>query len=121
MNGFITFREKENNELAYFILGREFPHYIGIISIYPKEGAIAKTPIAGYNLWVVFHSTLRGAMIPSYKNVIEEIQSVMENMATFYLSERILPDATRYKKFKLKIDDNSELGQLHSAGEIQSD
>lgn len=104
MSPFITYREKdEAGNLQYYILQKDFPHIIGVVANRPAEGNWY-SPIAGYYLYVVFNYTLRGKMIPSYKNISEEISSVLDKMATWYLAERILFDEKRYKKFKIKQD-----------------
>ena len=104
MNKFITYREKdEAGILQYYILQKDFPHIIGIIDNKPSEGNWY-SPIAGYYLYVVFNYTLRGKMIPSYKNIGEEISAVLDSMATWFCAERILPDEKKYKKFKINQD-----------------
>lgn len=101
MNPYITFRDKDKEgNLQYYILQREFPHYIGLISEYPKAGNWYSA-IAGHNLWVLFGGTLRGNMVPGYQNLEAGIQVIMDGMALWYLENRILPDEKRYKKFKI--------------------
>lgn len=103
MNPYITFRDKdEEGNLQYYILQRDFPHFVGRIVYTPVEGAIANEPIAGYNMWVTFANTLRGNFLPSYKNIKDEINSVMFSMSAWFYSERILIDKDRFKKFKIK-------------------
>ena len=106
MNPYITFRDKDKNgDLQYYILQRDFPHYVGRIVVSPKQGALINQSIAGYNLWVCFDGTLRGNFIPSYSTVTEEISNVYFNMAAWFYSERIVMDKNRFKKFKIKTDE----------------
>lgn len=108
MNPFITFRDKDkNNELQYYILQREFPHFCGLISHYPKEGDLANQSISGYSLWITFSGTIRGQIIPSYTNIAKEINSVFESMASWFYANRILTDKKRFEKFKIKNNDSS--------------
>lgn len=102
MNPFITFRDKdENGEMQYYILQRAFPHFVGRISPVPIEGALANEPVAGYNLWITWNSTLRGNFIPDYRNFDKEIANVFIDMATWFYAERIAMDKNRFKKFKI--------------------
>lgn len=104
---YITFREPgANGDLEYYILQKEFPHYLGRIVTYPVEGAIINQPIAGYNMWVTFEYTLRGKMIPGYKDVQKEIEEIFFNMAAWFWAERIVTDTSRYKKFKINATNN---------------
>lgn len=101
MTPYITYRDKdEKGNLQYYILQRNFPHFVSVISAIPKTGTW-QSAVAGYNLWVIFNGTLRGNMIPDYKNISEEIQMVLDSMAGWYCSERIVPDPKRFKKFKI--------------------
>ena len=102
MSPFITFRDKdEDGKLQYFILQRDFPHFVGIIREYPSTGNWCSA-VAGHNLWVTFSETLRGNVVPSYKNISDEIQSVMDNMAAWFHAERIVLNEGKFKKFKIK-------------------
>jgi len=99
---FKTYRELDDDgKLAYYIVQKDFPHYVGVISTTPKKKFIEPSPIAGYNLWVTLDGTLRGNFIPSYKNITDEIVVVLDKMANWYLQQRIIPDYKRYKKFKI--------------------
>jgi len=106
MQPFITYREKdESGNLQYYILQKDFPHLVGRLDAKPSEGSWC-SPVAGYNLWVVFNYTLRGKMIPSYKNISEQISAVLDSMATWFFAQRILLEEKKYKKFKIKQDDS---------------
>jgi len=103
MTKYITFREKDDKgELQYYILQRDFPHYVGLISNAPKESVLMQAPIAGHYLWVVFSGTLRGNMIPAYQEIYKEIESVFTNMSEWYYINRIKPNEKKYKKFKIQ-------------------
>ena len=101
MSPFITYRDtNDNGELNYYILQREFPNYIGLISVYREKVLVDAIDIIGYNLWIVFNGTIKGSMIPSYKNVHEEIKDVLKEMSEWYYINRVIPQEKKYKKFK---------------------
>lgn len=79
---------------------------IAKISEYPIDKTLCCQSIAGYNLYLVFAGTLRGNMLPSYKDINAEVRIVFEMMALWFYNERILPDKKRYQKFKIKSDDS---------------
>jgi hypothetical protein len=99
---FITYREKDKSGvLQYYVLQKEYPHFVGIISSIPISGTW-QSPIAGHNLWVVFNGTLRGNLIPAYQKIGDDIQASLDNMAAWFYNERIKPDEKKYSKFKIK-------------------
>ncbi len=105
MNKFVTFRDSnESGELHYYILQRDFPHYIARISTESTQGSLLRVTIPQYNMWLVFAGTLRGAVIPSYKDVMDEIKTVVLDMADWYLQNRISPNPKKYKKWHLQQD-----------------
>lgn len=99
---FITFRETENGQLNYYILQKAFPHFVGRISNNPYEEAIFKAPIPGYNMIVILQGSLRGGEIPNYKDVVNEIEGVMNNMAAWFYTDRIIGNEGKFKKFKIE-------------------
>ncbi len=102
MNPYITYRDTDNeNQLRYYILQRQWPHYVGVISERPEADPIAQGTIGGYNLWVLFSGTLRGNFIPAFPDVQKEMSYIYQNMADWYYENRIKPDEKRYKKFKI--------------------
>ncbi len=110
MQPYITYRELDkNNELQFYVLQKEFPHYVGYISAVKKENVIAQCPISEYNLYVVFCGTIRGNFIPSYKNIVEEIEASVISMANWYKENRILTNQKRYEKFKIKNNDTASI------------
>jgi len=98
---YITFREPIEDGLGYFILQKEFPHYLCNISESPVVNFIQPMPVTSYNLWLCFKGTIRGNFIPSYKDVYEEIRSVMQDMANWYFENRILIEPKKYRKWKV--------------------
>lgn len=52
-------------------------------------------------MYVNFNGTLRGNLIPSYNDVLKEIDIIMEDMAIWFLNNRILADQKKYSKFKI--------------------
>ena len=98
---YITYREPyEGGRLCFYILQKAFPHYCGILTTSPIDGALANAPIAGYRLWISFHGTILGNMIPSYNDVVDEINNVLFDMAQWYALNR-LKDNKKYDKFKV--------------------
>ena len=96
---YITFREKTGKGLEYRILGRQFPHYEACI--YANRGPLPFfCHIPGYALYVVMIGTLRGASIPGYQDVAKEIESVLLDMAQWYLTNIIETNPEKFKKFK---------------------
>lgn len=103
MQPFISYRE--NNEtgiLCYYILQKKHPHYIGIVSVGKLDTVLSSVPIAGYNLYVNFDGVLESkSFIPSYKDVLVDIELSMGRMGDWFLNNRIIPDAKKYQKFKI--------------------
>lgn len=103
MEAYITYMEfNEKGQAEYFILQKAFPHFLAKVSPFPSTVLVDAAPIAGYNLYMRFSYTLRGMEVPSYKNIIEEIQMVLMDMAAWYLQNRIIKEPKRYFKFKIK-------------------
>ena len=99
---YLTFVESDEVWLLrYFILQKDFPHFMMVISEQPIKKIFLPVPINGYKLWVVFHGCLRGNVIPSYHDVDEELRVIMSDMADWYLNNRILTNEKKYKKWKL--------------------
>lgn len=99
---YITFREPTQDGMQYYILQKEFPHYVGIISSHPVNKTLCQIAIPGYNLWVVFCGTIRGNVIPSYNQIQNEIEIVFQNMAQWFLEHRILAEPKKFNKWKFK-------------------
>jgi len=97
---YITYRELADGRLNYYILQKAFPHYVAIVSSHPVNSTLCQVPIPGYNLWVVFNYTLRGTMIPSYKDVLNEIETELTNMSIWFLTERIQAEPKKFNKWK---------------------
>lgn len=107
MSKFITYREEDKNgNLCYYILQKDFPHFVGIISTSPSEGTW-QSAIPNYNLWVVYAGTIRGNFVPSYRNISEETQSVFDEMAHWYYANRICEEPNKYKKFKINVSSST--------------
>lgn len=104
MTKFVTYRDVDiDNNLQYFVLQKDFPHFVGMICPIPKIELVPAIAISNYNLWMVFNYTLRGKMIPSYKNIEQEILQVMSDMAEWYYENRILTEPKKFKKFKIEM------------------
>lgn len=103
MKPFIVFKEIDSNgELKHYVLQRDFPHYLGVILEYPRQEAIVKSAVSGYNLWVCFAGTLRGNFIPNYPEVLVEKQRVFDIMANWFYTNCVMPEEKKYKRFKIK-------------------
>lgn len=101
MNKYITFKDEDKNgELQYYILQREFPHYVGLILLKPKLNSIFECSIPGYNMWVSFGGTLEGNKMPSHADGLTEVKSVCLDMVDWFLENRIKKDIKRYKKWQ---------------------
>lgn len=104
---YITYRENDSEgRLCYFILQKDFPHFVGLLSTGKLDTVLASSPIAGYNLWINFNGCLRGNVIPSYKNIIDEIEKEMSSMAIWFYNNRILVEPKKYERFKIKAHDS---------------
>ena|ERR1700722_11856088 len=100
MSPFVTFKDNDSaGILQYYILQREYPHYVGQITYYPKGGAICEVPVTAHNLYVSFAGVLRGNYLPAFPKVEEEINQVFHAMALWFYANRIVPDPKRYKKW----------------------
>jgi hypothetical protein len=101
MQKYITFRDFDDvGELRYYILQKDYPHYISAISTLPKQSLISSIQITNYYLWIEFMGTLRGSLVPNYRNITEDIKFVVNDMAIWYYANRIVPNEKKYKKFK---------------------
>lgn len=98
---YLTFTEPdENDTMEYFILQKAFPHFLCKISEHPIGHFFQCAPINEYDLYIVFNSTLRGNVIPSYQSIGDEIRVVMHDMADWFYNNRILKNEKKYKKWK---------------------
>ncbi len=100
MSPYVTFLDTDKNGvLQYYILQREFPHYVGIVVDKMEDAVFVGQPVLGYNLWVIFAGTIRGAYIPSYPDVKKEIDAVFLNMTDWFYKNRVLINPKKYKKY----------------------
>jgi hypothetical protein len=79
-----------------YILQKKFPNYIGRISN-KLEGHIAQFPISGYSLYVSFVGNLNGNFIQADKFSIEESQSIMADMANYFIENTKKEDIKNHK------------------------
>lgn len=99
---FISFKEKNGSGgINYFILQKDHPHYLGIVSSNPTQN-LPYAPMSGYRLWVVLSGTLQGRMVPSHPTLKQEIADTLRNMADWYLKEMINYPGV-FDKFKEKM------------------
>lgn len=100
MEPYITFKDTDNQgELQYYILQRKFPHYIARIAYKPSDTALFYISISGHHLYVTYAGTLQGNFLPGYKDAVEEMESVMTNMAEWFYANRVAIDLKKYKKW----------------------
>ena len=98
---FITYREDERDGRRYYIVQKAFPHWRGVVTLYPLDNKLAQSvPITGFNLYVSFCGVLQGNFIPLQNNVEKEAQAMLQQMSEWYLEQRIKPNEKKYKKFK---------------------
>ncbi len=97
---FILFKEKDKNgNIQQYVLQREYPNYIGVISYRPIETALIQHPIANYNLWVIYSGTLKGNQIPLDKMALKDADDIYFNMAAWFYTEM---DVNKYENYKIK-------------------
>lgn len=98
---YITFRETDSSgRLCYYILQKAHPHYKALLSVGKLEDTLASMPVLGYNLYLNFNGCLRGNVLPAYKDAIQEIEFVLDSMATWFYENRVLAEPKKYLKFK---------------------
>lgn len=102
MNPYVTFRDADKEgELQYYILQRTYPHYLGRIDYFPSMDPLCQVPISGHHLYVSFCGVLRGNYVPAQKGVETEILAVLEDMALWFYSNRIVNEPKKYKKWAI--------------------
>jgi len=99
---YVTYRETdEGGRLCYYILQKAYPHFIGIISVGQLEGTLCSMPVGNYNLYVNFYGTLVGKFLPSYKDVLQDIEVAITGMSDWFYYNRVLTEPKKYEKFKI--------------------
>ncbi|HEV3223872.1 MAG TPA: hypothetical protein VGZ90_13380 [Puia sp.] len=93
---YITFKFEED----LFICQCKWPHYICKVEHKPNQ-KIHSIQVAGYEIYCNFAGTLAGYYVPMDKAKVAEIPKVFEEMAIFYLIERIGKFPKRYEKYKI--------------------
>ena len=100
---YLTYREMDNEgRLCYYICQKASPNYVGIVSVGTLYDRIANAPVGDYNLYVNFNGTIQGHYAPSYKDVIQDIERCMWEMANWFYKHRVLAEPKKYLKFKIK-------------------
>jgi hypothetical protein len=80
----------------------QYEDYLTMQSILSKSEPIAFATVQGYSIAIIYGGILgKGHRIPAYQGALEEIQSILEQMAHYYLQTRILPHQSRFKRFLL--------------------
>jgi len=100
MSPYITFKDtNKDGELELFVCQRDFPHFCASLSFTPDLNAICCIPISRYNLWLKDAGTIRGRFYPGYKDLQQQLEAVMIDMAAWFYNNRIAKDQKRYKKW----------------------
>lgn len=103
MQPYITFRDTDDTEeLQYYVLQRDFPHVVSVLSDRPIVNFVQPVPLPDYNLFLNFDGCLRGRQIPGYKDIFEEIRVVLGDMSIWFFNNRILTNEKKYKKWKIQ-------------------
>ena len=103
MKPYILYLEEDTNGyLCTYILQKKFPHFTGLVSRLPAQGKFY-APVTGYNLWIVLCGTIGGNLVPSYRNISDEIQDSLEGMATWYYQNIIVRNPELYKNYKINV------------------
>lgn len=101
MNPYLLYLEEDmKGELCTYILQKKFPHFNGLVSKMPSQNGFSQ-PITGYKLWIVLAGTIGGNLIPSYRNVSEEIMDTLEAMAMWYYQSVVVRNPELYKNYKI--------------------
>lgn len=101
-NNYITYRENYAGELQYFLLQKEWPHYVGMILDNPNYNSLYLFMIPNTKLYIAFFGTIQGRFIPSTNQVEKEIALIFVDMAEWYYKNRIESQPKKYKKWLLK-------------------
>ncbi len=100
---YISFRDNDSKgELQYYILQRDYPHYVARISYKPSTESLMCVPVTDHLLWLIFDGVLAGNYIPAHPSVKQELAEVFFNMATWFYSNRIVGNESKYKKWRVK-------------------
>lgn len=103
MTPYLLYLEEDTNgDLCTYILQKRFPHYNGLVSKMPSKIGFS-SPITGYRLWINLAGTIGGNLVPSYRNVAEEIMEILEGMATWYYQTVIVRNPELYKTYKINV------------------
>ncbi len=104
MNNYITYRDTDNEDnLQYYVLQKDYPHIVAMISDIPIINFVQPVPVSGYNLWLIFSGTLRGNFLPGYNSIFEEVKVVVTDMALWFYENRVLSNEKKYKKWKVNV------------------
>lgn len=101
-NKYITYREPLGGELQYFILQKQWPHYVGLLVDNPNYKTLYLFPIPNTTLYLAFFGTLQGRLMPATHHVDLEISTIFTDMAEWYYTNRIETNLKKYKKWLLK-------------------
>lgn len=101
MNPYLLYLEEDKTgELCTYILQKKFPHFNGLVSKVAAQNGFS-SPVTGYKLWIVLAGTIGGNLVPSYRNISEEIMETLEGMATWYYQTVVVRNPETYKNYKI--------------------
>lgn len=104
LDPFITFQ----NQGEYYILQSKHPNYIGKIlrfesdkemEFYNNSDSIYSTTVPGYRIGITFSGALQGNQLLFHPQWRDELRAIFENMAQFYLKDRILVNENKWRKY----------------------
>ena len=105
---YITYREEDEfGRLCFYILQKDFPHYIGLLVTQPMNRAMINMPLPEYHLWLTYAGVLMGNYVPSTVASEANIDGIFSDMAEWYYLNRIKTQAKKYSKFKITHDNIS--------------
>ncbi len=107
LESFITFQDKGD----FYILQTREPFYGGKIIRFESDQALAfydhdqhihTCQVTGYRILIAFSGALSGNYIALHAQWKKELNHVFQQMATFYLTQRILPNVKKFKNFEIR-------------------
>lgn len=83
------------------IVGRII-QYKSLLDMQENLNALAYSVVPGYSIAILYAGILgRGNVLMGNKDALEQIQPVLDQLASWYLKEKILPHKSRFKRFQI--------------------
>lgn len=92
------------------IMCTEEPFYYGKVIRYKNDSEsmhlvtnppLAYSAVLGYSIYIVFEGSLTNKVRVNDSNWQAHLKNIFENMAQWYMQEKIQPNLTAFKRFKL--------------------